>query len=70
VADVLQLRGSRDERVSIQTLDTVKSWSTRSAPAAPVCGRLPDLVRWLTGRGRDGLFVADGSAVPELGPWI
>ena len=69
VADVLQLRGSRDERVSVATLDNRESWST-PAPAAPVRGRLPDLARWLTGRGRDGLFAADGSPVPELGPWI
>jgi maleylpyruvate isomerase len=69
VADVLQLRGGRDERVSIETLDTRESWSTPT-PAATVRGRLPDLARWLTGRGRHGLLVADGSPVPELGPWI
>jgi maleylpyruvate isomerase len=70
VADVLLLRGSRDERVSVETLDTGERWSTPSAPPAPVRGRLPDLAGWLTGRGRGGLFVADGSPVPELGPWI
>lgn len=35
-----------------------------------VHGELPDVVRWLAGRGAEGVRLADDSAAPMLGPWL
>jgi hypothetical protein len=69
VADVLSLRGGPGERLTVETPEAESAWSTPMSSVA-VRGRLPDLARWLTGRGHSGLVTADGSELPVLRPWL
>jgi maleylpyruvate isomerase len=52
--------------------DVLGTWARRGEPVdvSGVRGTLPDLVRWLTGRGRGRLRAAHGEDLPELPRWL
>ncbi|MEV0949010.1 maleylpyruvate isomerase family mycothiol-dependent enzyme [Promicromonospora sp. NPDC050249] len=52
--------------------DILGTWAERGEPVdvSGVRGALPDLVRWLTGRGPSRLTAADGGPLPDLPRWL
>jgi maleylpyruvate isomerase len=52
--------------------DILGTWARRGEPVdvSSVRATLPDLVRWLTGRGRNRLTTAGDGPLPELPRWL